>query len=281
MNIILICIISQIKYSFDWIKGCDKILKLNQIYNMNCLDGMKLIEDKSIDMIFADLPYGKTKNKWDSIIPLEPLWEQYERIIKDSGVILLFGQDKFTAKMMLFKENLHRYNIIWKKTTPTGFLNAKKMPMRIHEDIMVFYKNLPIYNPQKTTGHKRKVSTAEHKRNSEITTNYGNHNLNTYDSTERYPTSIWEFKTDRQKSSLHPTQKPLDLCRCAIRTYSNEGDLILDNCCGSGSIPLSAYIENRNYIGMDNGICEKKNSVYFGWYWADISTDRIKKYKST
>jgi DNA modification methylase len=240
---------------------------------------MKKIKPKSVNMVFCDLPYGVTqRNKWDSVIPPELLWEQYERIITDNGAILLFGQDKFTAMMMLFKSDIHRYNIIWKKTTPTGFLNAKKMPMRTHEDIMVFYKNLPTYNPQKTTGHKRKVSTAEHKRNSTVTTDYGEHGLHTYDSTERYPTSVWEFPTDKQKCPLHPTQKPIELCRYTIRTYTNEGDLVLDNCCGSGSIPLAAKLENRNYIGMDNGICEKKNSKYDGWFWADVARDRIENY---
>ena len=252
------------------------MLELNQIYNMDCIEGMKLIDDKSVNMIFVDLPYGVTaQNKWDTVIPFEPLWEQFERIIKDNGAILLFGQDKFTAKCMLSNEKLHRYNIIWKKTTPTGFLNANRMPLRTHEDIMVFYKQLPTYNPQKTTGHKRKVSTAEHKRNSTVTKDYGTHSLVSYDSTERFPTSVWEFSTDKQKSAIHPTQKPVDLCRYAIRTYSNEGDLILDCCCGSGSIPLAAKLENRNYIGIDNGLCESKNSKYDGRPWADVASERI------
>jgi len=132
----------------------------------NTIEQMKLIHDKSIDFICADLPYEKTKNIWDTIIPFNELWFQYERIIKDNGCIALFGQDKFSAKLMLSNEKLHRYNIIWEKTTPTGHLNSKKMPLRNHEDILIFYKQLPIYNPQKTSGHKRKVSTAIHKRNS-------------------------------------------------------------------------------------------------------------------
>ena len=255
-------------------------LELNKIYNIDCLVGMAEIPDQSIDMIFVDLPYGVTaKNKWDNVIPYEPMWKQFERIIKSNGAILLFGQDKFTARTMLSNEELHRYNIIWKKTTPTGFLNANRMPLRTHEDIMVFYKSLPTYNPQKTTGHKRKVSKAEHKVNCEKTNDYGEHGLTTYDSTERYPTSVWEFATDKQKEPIHPTQKPIDLCRYAIRTYTNEGDTVLDCCCGSGSIPLAAMLENRNYIGMDNGICEKKNSKYFGWYWADVATERIANQK--
>lgn len=256
--------------------GMKIMLEINQIYNMDCIEGMKLIDDKSIDMIFTDLPYGVTaQNKWDIVIPFESLWEQFERIIKDNDVILLFGQDKFSAKLMLSNEKLHRYNIIWKKTTPTGFLNANRMPLRTHEDIMVFYKSLPTYNPQKTTGHKRKVSTAEHKRNSTVTNDYGIHGLTTYDSTERFPTSVWEFPTDKQKSAIHSTQKPVDLCRYAIRTYSNEGDLILDCCCGSGSILLASKLENRNYIGFDNGFCDKKNSEYFGKSWAEITKERI------
>lgn len=266
-------------------------MELNRIYNIDCLTGMTKIPDESIDMIFTDLPYGVTaKNKWDNVIPYKPMWEQFERIIKPNGAILLFGQDKFTARTMLSNEKLHRYNIIWKKTTPTGFLNANRMPMRTHEDIMVFntdielpdhedimvfYKSLPTYNPQKTTGHKRKVSKAKHKINCEVTKDYGSYELTDYDSTERYPTSVWEFATDKQKNAVHPTQKPVDLCRYAIRTYTNEGDTVLDCCCGAGSIPLAAMLEGRNYIGMDNGICEKEKSKYFGQPWAVIATDRI------
>lgn len=238
---------------------------------------MEQLPDESIDMIFCDLPYGVTaRNKWDSIIPPAKLWEQYERIIKPNGAILLFGQDKFTAKMMLSNERLHRYNIVWQKTTPTGFLNANKMPLRSHEDIMVFYKSLPVYHPQKTSGHIRKVSTANHKRNSEQSMDYGKYGLHTYDSTERYPTSVWKFATDKQKVALHPTQKPIELCRYAIRTYTNPGDLVLDNCCGAGSIPLAAKLEGRHYIGMDNGVCEKEGNN-FGIPWVDIAIKRIEK----
>lgn len=255
------------------------MLKLNEIYNIDCITGMQLIDDKSIDMIFVDLPYGVTaNNKWDSVIPFKPMWEQFERIIKDNGSILLFGQDKFSAKLMLSNEKLHRYNIIWQKTTPTGFLNSNRMPLRSHEDIMVFYKSLPTYNPQKTKGHIRKISKAEHKRNSVKTTDYREHGLTTYDSTERFPTSVWTFSTDKQKCAIHPTQKPVELCRYAIRTYTNQGDLILDCCCGSGTIPLAAMLEGRNYIGMDNGVCEKE-SAYYGKPWAEIAKERINNEK--
>lgn len=254
------------------------MLEQNKVYNTDCIEGMRLIDDKSIDMIFCDLPYAKTQNSWDALIPFKSLWEQFERVIKDNGAILLFGQDKFTARCMLSNEKLHRYNIIWKKTTPTGFLNASRMPLRSHEDIMVFYKKLPVYNPQKSTGHTRKTSSAKHKRNSAVTTNYGVHKLRSYDSTERFPTSVWEFATDRQRSAIHPTQKPVELCRYAIRTFSNVGDTVLDCCCGSGTIPLAAKLEGRNYIGMDNGICDqKKYPEYYGRFWADIATERIER----
>lgn len=153
---------------------------------------------------------------------------------------------------MLSNEKWHRYNIIWEKTTPTGHLNAKKMPMRSHEDMLVFYDKLPTYNPQKTTGHVRKVSSAKHKRNSKKTTNYGEHDLTSYDSTERYPKSVWKFATDKQKSALHPTQKPVALIKELINTFSNPGDLILDNCCGSGTTGVGCVETARNFICIDN-----------------------------
>jgi len=246
---------------------------------------MNEIEPESVDMIFCDLPYGVTaKNKWDTIIPPDLLWEQYERIIKPHGAILLFGQDKFTAKMMLSNEKLHRYNIIWKKVLPSGFLNANRMPLREHEDIMVFYKELSTYNPQKVKGapcHKKGKAVGQ--KNDDI---LNNHNYRDFTVVEtegdmKFPTSIWEFSKPHPSVAIHPTEKPVDLCRYAIRTYTNDGDIVLDNCCGAGSIPLAAKLENRNYIGMDNGICEKKNSKYYGWFWADVATDRIENYNES
>lgn len=227
------------------------MIEVNKIYNEDCLEGMKRIEDKSVDCIICDLPYECTKNSWDTMINSEDLWKQYERIIKDNGAIILFGQGLFTAKMMMSNQKLWRYNLIWQKTEPSGFLNAKKMPMRAHEDIMVFYKKLPTYNPQKTTGHKRKVSSAESKINSKVTTNYGKHGLTSYDSTERYPTSVLTFKRDRQKCALHPTQKPVDLLMWLIRTYTNEGEIVLDNCMGSGTTAVACLNTNRRFIGFE------------------------------
>lgn len=260
------------------------MLELNKIYNIDCTEGMKQINDKSIDMILCDLPYGQTaRNKWDVIIPFDKLWEQYCRIIKDNGAIILFGNGMFTAKLMISNEKMWRYNLVWEKTQPTGFLNAKRMPLRNHEDICVFYKKLPTYNPQKTAGHTRKVSKAEHKINCVSTTDYGEHGLTTYDSTERYPKSVNPFDMmltyakDIQHSALHPTQKPVKLLQYLINTYSNENDIILDNCCGAGSTGIACIDTNRNYILMDNGKCDIKNDNY-NRYWANISQDRINTY---
>ncbi len=230
----------------------------------DCLELMKDIPNGSIDMILCDLPYGVTKNKWDSVIDLKMLWDEYERIIKTNGAMVLFGQDKFSARLMLSNEKLHRYNLIWQKTTPTGHLNANRMPLRNHEDILVFYKKLPTYNPQKTTGHERKVSTAHHKRGSKRTTNYGEHGLTTYDSTERYPKSVLEFATDKQKVALHPTQKPVELFEYLIKTYTNENDLVLDNCAGSGTTAIACLNTNRQFIVM-----EKEQKYY------DIILNRV------
>ncbi len=234
-----------------------------ELFLGDCLELMPYLPDHSVDMILCDLPYGTTQNKWDSVIPFEPLWEQYERIIKDNGAIVLFGQDKFSAKLMLSNGKLHRYNLIWEKTSPTGHLNAKKMFLRSHEDILVFYKKLPTYNPQKTTGHPRKVSSVNHKRNSKVTTNYGEHGLTGYDSTDRYPKSILKFATDKQKSSLHPTQKPVLLMEYLIKTYTNEGDVVLDNCMGSCTTGAACKNTNRSFIGMEQDekyfqICQER-----------------------
>ena len=212
---------------------------------------MKDIPDKSIDMILCDLPYGTTKNKWDSIIDLDELWNHYNRIIKDNGAIVLTAQTPFDKVLGVSNLKMLKYEWIWEKTSATGHLNAKKMPMKAHENILVFYKKPPTYNPQKTTGHERKVSTAKHKRNSKNSSNYGESSATTYDSTERYPRSVQLFSTDKQKSSLHPTQKPVALFEYLVKTYTNEGDLVLDNCMGSGTTAVACMNTNRNYIGFE------------------------------
>ena len=217
----------------------------------DCLDLMVGVPDRSIDFIFADLPYGTTKNDWDKPLDLDKLWYEYTRIIKDNGCIALWAQPPFDKVLACSNMKLFRYEWVIKKTHPTGFLNAKKMPMKAHENVLIFYKQLPTYNPQKTTGHPRKVSTAEHKRNCKATTDYGKHGLTTYDSTERYPIDVLEFKWDTQKSKGHATQKPVAACEYFIKTYTNPGGLILDNTMGYGSTAIAAINLGRNFIGME------------------------------
>lgn len=239
---------------------------MNQILQGDCLELMNNIPDKSIDMILCDLPYGTTKCKWDSIIDLDLLWKQYCRIIKDNGAILLFAQTPFDKILGSSNLPMLKYEWIWEKTTATGHLNAKKMPMKAHENILVFYKKSPLYNAQKTYGHERKVSKAEHKVNCIESDVYNKgQKLTTYDSTERYPRSVLKFKTDKQKEALHPTQKPVDLCKYLIETYTNENELVLDNTAGSGTTAIACLKSNRKFIVMEK---EEK--------YVEIIKDRIK-----
>lgn len=197
-------------------------------YCMDCFEGMPQIDDKSIDMILCDLPYGTTQCSWDIVIPFEPLWEEYKRIIKDNGAILLFGMEPFSSYLRLSNIEMFKYDWIWDKVKGTGFLNAKIQPMRNHEIISVFYKKQCKYYPQMTENHERKVSLK--RRNQPQTAVYGKTDKVTYyDSTQRYPRSIQAFSTDTQKSSVHSTQKPVALCEYLIKTYTDVGDLVLDN----------------------------------------------------
>lgn len=227
-------------------------LNINEVYNGDCLNLMKFIPDKSINMILADLPYGSTNCRWDSPINLEELWSHYKRIIKDNGVVALFAQTPFDKVLGCSNLEWLKYEWVWEKTQATGHLNAKKMPMRSHENILIFYKKQPTYNPIKTYGHKRKVSTAHHKRNTSTGEIYNKcDNFRDYDSTERYPRTIQVFASDKQKLNLHSTQKPLALCEYLIKTYTNEGDLILDNVAGSGTTLVAAKNTNRKFIGIE------------------------------
>jgi DNA modification methylase len=222
-----------------------------ELFEGDCLEIMPTLPDKSVDMILCDLPYGTTACKWDSVIPLEFLWTQYKRLIKDKGAIVLTACQPFTSALVMSNLEMFRYSLVWEKTTVTGFLNAKRMPMRKHEDILVFYSSVPTYNPIKTMGHIRKTSTAAHRQNCKRAEVYRDYGLATYDSTERYPTSILQFKTDKQISSLHPTQKPVALFEYLIKTYTNPGDTILDNCAGSGTTAIAAEQCGRNSIVIE------------------------------
>lgn len=234
----------------------------------DCLEVMPTIRGGSVSMVLCDLPYGITNNKWDSIIPLEPLWEQYKRTVKENAAIVLFGSGMFTANLMTSNPSMWKYNLVWEKTSPSGFLNAKKMPMRSHEDIMVFYESQPTYHPQMRKA-VRKVSAAHHKVTAKKTDNYGEYSTNTgYDSTERYPTSVLRFPKDVQKSAIHPTQKPVALLEYLIRTYTDEGDVVLDNCMGSGSTGIACMNTGRDFIGIE------LDPEYFG-----AASERISNHK--
>ena len=265
-----------------------------KLYNGDCLEVMKEIPSKSVDMILCDLPYQVTKNKWDTIIPMndyiiandeslekdefylkqflkglskkeidkiwkenkqEGLWSHYNRVVKDNGAILLFGQDIFSAQLINSNLKMYKYKWFWKKDRPSGFLNAKKMPLKDVEEILVFYKKCPIYNPQFWEGIPLHGMGTKYKEGNLGNNNYGkfashtNPSANREGDTKKYPRQVLEFK--RPHPPIFPTQKPVDLCEYLIKTYTNEGDLVLDNCMGSGSTGVACKNLNRRFIGIE------------------------------
>lgn len=212
----------------------------------DCLELMKEIPDNSIDMILYDLPYGTTRNKWDNIIPLNDLWKSYKRIIKKNGAIVLFGDGMFTASLMLSNPKMWRYNLIWDKQRGCDFLNANIKPLKSHEDICVFYKHKPTYNKQYWYAKPYKLI-----KNGSLSENYGDRKTAYTESKDgkRNPLSILSFPRDNKK--LHPTQKPVALLEYLIKTYTNEGETVLDNCMGSGSTGVACINTNRNFIGYE------------------------------
>lgn len=225
-------------------------LELNKIYNQDCLEGMKFIEDKSIDMILCDLPYGTTQCKWDIIIPFESLWGHYKRIIKDDGVIVLTASQPFTSILITSNLKWFRYTWVWEKSKATGFLNAKKRPLVAHEDIVVFSKKSPRYYPQFTQGEPYNKGIRKQQTNDDV---YGKFNQAEVKSEGlRYPRSVQYFKTAESEGNvIHKTQKPLALFEYLIKTYTNENDLVLDNCIGSGTTAIACINTNRQFIGFE------------------------------
>ena len=228
---------------------------VDTIIQGDCFEVMKDIPDGSIDMILCDLPYGTTRNKWDSIIDLKLLWEQYERIIKDRGIIVLTAQMPFTELLGSSNIKLLKYKWCWIKQQGTGFLNSKKMPLKATEDVLIFYKKIGIYNPQMRTGFEPYITKRKDK---SYSTNYGKqkcvHTINKNGT--RYPLNWVEFKYDKTK--LHPTQKPVALFEYLIKTYTNEGMIVLDNCIGSGTTAVACKQTGRGFIGieLDKGYCD-------------------------
>ena len=232
-------------------------MEIDNIYNMDCLEGMKQIPDGTIDAVICDLPYGTTKNPWDSVIPLDELWREYQRIIKPAGAIVLFAQQPFAAALIMSNPDMFKYEWIWEKDNGTGFLNANYAPLKIHENILVFSPSAACfvkdaadamrYNPQMRQGFEpykckqgRMSTCYDHEHSKEtITVNNG----------DRYPIDIIQYNKDRD--TFHPTQKPVDLLRYLVLTYTNEGDTVLDNCMGSGTTAIACIKERRHFIGFE------------------------------
>lgn len=231
---------------------------------------MDNITDKSIDMILCDLPYGCTaRNKWDVIIPFEQLWKQYQRIIKDNGAIVLFGKQPFTSMMIMSNPNMYKYNLVWRKNLKTGNLNARKMPMGAFEDIMVFYKKTPVYNPQQIprtyqvpSGNKFNSKTTNYGKQKELYIDRQNEWLMpddvidyedgiSLDALELENEMLYIKCVHNSSGKLHPTQKPVELLEWLIKTYTNEGDIVLDNAMGSGSTGVACMNVNRKFIGIE------------------------------
>jgi len=246
---------------------------INNIYNEDCLEFMKQLPDNCIDMILCDLPYGTTACKWDTIIPFEPLWEQYKRIIKDNGAIVLTASQPFTSALVMSNPDMFKYSWIWQKAVGSNFATLKYQPMKEHEDVLVFGKGKTIYNPimeeRKGSGGER----VKHKYNAlESKTGEANGSLLNTERTGKYgelrnPSSVQYFNNREDCRGLHPTQKPVALFSYLIETYTNENDIVLDNCSGSGTTAISCLETNRKYI-----CCELDSNYY------DISLKRIDDY---
>ncbi len=222
-----------------------------QLLEGDCLELMGGIPDGSVDMILCDLPYGTTACKWDMVIPFEPLWAHYKRLIKPNGAIVLFGSQPFTSMLAMSNLPMLRYEFVWEKTEASGHLNAKRAPMKAHENLLVFYAKQPTYNPQKTSGHKRKIARNVDRAAKQSECYGAQEGVTHYDSTERYPRSVLKLSTDKQKSTLHPTQKPVALCEYLLKTYTNEVETVLDSCMGSGSTGVAALNTGRRFIGIE------------------------------
>lgn len=224
------------------------------LHNADCFDIFPLIGDGEVDLVLADIPYGTTQCKWDSVLDLQMMWEHLYRIAKPSAAIILFSAQPFTSVLVASNLRDWRTEWVWEKGNATGFLNAKKQPLRAHENIEVFYRRQPTYNPQMTEGHERKTS----KRKGVNSECYGKAlTLTEYDSTKRYPRDVQFFSSDKQKGNFHPTQKPVSLMRYLIETYSNAGETVLDFTMGSGTTGVACMDTNRNFIGI-----EKDKEIY-------------------
>jgi site-specific DNA-methyltransferase (adenine-specific) len=218
---------------------------LNETFCADCMELLPELPCNSVDMVLCDLPYGTTQNKWDNVIPLAPLWEQYRRVLKSGGAVVLTAAQPFAAALVCSNLSEFKYEWIWEKDNGTGFLNAKKQPLRLHEQVLVFYSSQCVYRPQMEPG-KPYVCKAGAK-----SKNYGAQvDVTTVNTGERYPKTVLRFARDKGK--VHPTQKPVALFEYLIRTYTNDGATVLDNCCGAGTTGVACQNTGRNFIQIDS-----------------------------
>lgn len=235
------------------------------LFLLDCLEGMQHMDDESVDMVLADLPYAITRNSWDTSIDLDLWWKHVRRITKPHAAVVMTAAEPFTSALVMSNLRDFRYDLIWEKTQPSGFLNKGRMPLRAHESVLVFYRRPPTYNPQMTSGHQRKTAVRKARGDEG---NYGAHGSSAYDSTERYPRSVQVFAKDTQKSAVSKTQKPAALFAWLIRTYTDPGDLVLDTCVGSGTTAIAAESEDRRWLGFENDETCYRDAI-----------DRIKKWR--
>ena len=251
-------------------------LEINKIYNEDCLIGMQKIKDKSIDMILCDLPYGTTECKWDSIIPLDELWEQYERIIKDDGAIVLTATQPFASVLISNNLKMFKYEWIWEKDQGANFVNVKNEPLKKHENVLIFSKGTIAnksprrmnYNPQGLISCEIKKTNKNKRKKEGFIGERKNFQGDYKQKFTNYPSSILEYKRDR---GLHPTQKPVELFEYLIKTYTSKNDIILDNCMGSGTTAIACIKSERNFVGFEN-------DTTHGYY--DIILKRIEEYSN-
>ena len=262
---------------------------VNRVIEGDCIEVMRHLPSDCIDMVLCDLPYGTTQNKWDSIVPLDELWAEYKRIVKSNGAIVLTSQGLFTAMLIMSQPKLFKYKWVWEKSKPTNFLNAKKQPLRKHEDVCVFYQRQPVYNPQMTEGTPYDKGV----RKNQLSGSYGDFQpVHVHSDGKRYPTDVVYFKTAESEGEvIHATQKPVELGRYFIRTYSKPGDLILDNTSGSGSFLVAALMEGRNFMGIEKNADSElfknekidyiqKTKERLHAVWQHLDTDKRKHLKA-
>lgn len=249
------------------------------LFHGDCLERMKQLDDGSVDMILCDLPYGVTHNPHDKRIPFEPLWKEYERVIKDNGAIVLFAQGMFYVDLVSSNRKLFRYDLVWDKVLTTGFLNAKKMPLRQHEQIAVFYKQMPTYNPQFHEGKPMHGYGTAYKTKEVVNNNYGKYKAASDErkgSTQKYPTSIIKISKPHASVSNHRTEKPIPLLEYLIRTFTNPGEVVMDNCMGAGGCGIAALNTGRRFVGMeidDEYYATARDRIYDAHQPAEIRID--------